>query len=128
MHEFDSFEMPFEYKDSDKYIRAIRDNLIRKNGEIKAGAFKTNKGGVSVTRCNDSVLDYALKYMEFHFEGVMAVFPRMVYLNSNIYEKYSPSQGYNKHHWELYANKNRDALSEEQIDAIIEAVDIFDRL
>ena len=41
MHEFSSFEIQFDQTDDDKYIRAVRFNLIRRNGDIKAGAFKS---------------------------------------------------------------------------------------
>ena len=54
---YNSFEIPFDYSERDKYIRAVRFNLIRPNGEIKAGAFKSKKGGVSVTRSDDLLLN-----------------------------------------------------------------------
>lgn len=121
MSEFSSFETPLEYSDYDKYIRAIRFNLIRRNGEISAGAFKSNRGGVSVTRSNEILLNRALSYMKSHFEGEMAVFPTKVCSKNGVYEKHSPSSHRNLHHWELYGDKNLDPLTDEQIDAIVDA-------
>lgn len=50
---YNSIEVLFDYSEADRYIRAIRFNLLRRNGEVKDGAFKSKKGGVSVTRSND---------------------------------------------------------------------------
>ena len=121
MHEFSSFEIQFDQTDDDKYIRAVRFNLIRRNGDIKAGAFKSNRGGVSVTRTNNVLLNRALAYMKSHFEGEQVAFPVTVCSENDIYEKHSPSPGHNLNHWELYGDKNLNALSDEQIDALIDA-------
>ena len=121
MSEFSSFEAPFECSEHDKYIRAIRFNLIRRNGEIKAGAFKSNRGGVSVTRSNEILLNWALSYMKSHFEGEMAVFPTRVCGENGICERHSPSPGHNIHHWELYGDESLNPLTDEQMDAIVDA-------
>ena len=119
MDEYSNFELPFDYSDEDKYIRAIRFNLIRPNGDIKISAFKSNKGGLSVTRSNEKYLEYALNYMRVHFEGMMAIFPTIVCKINGIYEKHSPSEGHNLHHWELYGDETESALTSTQIMAII---------
>lgn len=116
-----SFEIPFVQSDNDKYIRAVRLNLIRRNGDISACAFKSNRGGVSVTRSNSALLDRALLYMKLFFEGKMAVFPVALCAKEHIYEKHSPSLGHNLHHWELYGDSDLSPLSDEQIDALINA-------
>lgn len=121
---YNSFEVPFDYSEADRYIRAIRFNLLRRNGEVKAGAFKSKKGGVSVTRSNDLLMQIALYYMKKHFEGVMAVFPVQICEDNYIYEEHSPSPGYNLHHWELYGNSQYEELTEEQIDALTDALTI----
>ena len=121
MGTYNSFELPFQYSENDMYIRAIRRNMIRRTGEIKISAFKSNKGGVSVTRTNDVVLDKAITYMLLHFEGMMASFPVTVCKKNNIHEVHSPSPGYNLHHWELYGDLQRNEMTIAQIAAIIEA-------
>ena len=115
MAELNSFEIPFEYKAEDSYIRAIRFNLIRKNGEILPGAYKSKRGGVSVTRTNEKVKEIAVTYMKSHFEGNMALFSRTVCDEFDIYEQHSPSPNHNLHHWELYGNPDKAELSDEQI-------------
>ncbi|GEM_PF-4182288 len=120
MAEYSSFELPFDYTDQDQYIRAIRYHFIRRNGDIKAGAFKSHNGGVSVTRSNDLLLSRALTYMKAHFEGRMAVFPQASCASAEIFEKYSPSPGHNLHHWELFGNRECGELTEEQIDTLID--------
>lgn len=119
MGEFSSFETPFEYADDDRYIRAVRHNMIRRNGEIKASAFKSNRGGVSVTRCNDNVFEIAIAFMKKRFEGRMAVFSRMACREADIFEKHSPSPGHNIHHWELFGNREEKELSNDQIAVLI---------
>ena len=121
MEEYSSFELPFQYSDQDHYIRAVRENMIRKNGDIKGCAFKSRNGGASVTRSNRELLEYAIGYMKAHFDGVMAVFEEKLCAKVRIYEKYSPSLGHNLHHWELYGDIEESALSDEQIDSIINA-------
>ena len=116
------FEVLFDYSDADQYIRAIRFNFIRRNGEVKAGAFKSKKGGVSVTRSNDLLMELALSYMKMHFEGEMAVFPASICTFANIFEKHSPNPGHNLHHWELYGNSNFEELTEEQIDVLTDTL------
>ena len=122
MPAYNSFEVPFDYSNTDKYIRAIRFNMLRRNGEVKAGAFKSKKGGVFVTRSNDLLMAMAMSYMKVRFEGVMAVFPKSICDDTNIFEKHSPSPGHNLHHWELYGNIEYDELTEEQIDALIDTL------
>ena len=122
MQEFNSFETPFEYSERDRYIRAVRFNLIRRNGEIKAGAFKSNRGGVSVTRSNDVLFNRALSYMKLNFEGKMAVFPVKICSMASIFEKHSPSKS-NIHHWELCGGIDCSGLNEEQIDQLIDAAE-----
>lgn len=119
---YSSFEAPFEYSENDQYIRAIRNYLLRRNGEVKAGAFKSHKGGVSVTRTNMVLLNFALSYMNAHFEGEMAIFPEKACKEACIYEKHSPSPGHNIHHWELYGDPELTELTEEQIDALIDSL------
>ena len=121
MSKYSSFETQFELSDCDKYIRAVRFNLIRRNGEIKAGAFKSNNGGVSVTRSNELLLNRALTYMKSHFEGEMAVFPTIICRENKIFEKHSPSPGHNFNHWELYGNDSLNPLTDEQIDTLVDA-------
>ena len=121
MDTFSSFEFPFRYSDDDSYIRAIRFNMIRRNGEIKISAFKSNRGGVSVTRTNDAVYDKAMGYMMSNFEGTMAVFPVKVCKDYLIYEEHSPSHGHNFHHWKLYGDAAYNELSMIQIIALIKA-------
>lgn len=116
---YNSFDVPIEYSESDQYIRAIRFNSIRSNGDIKISAFKSNKGGVSVTRSNDRYLQDALIFMKSHFEGRMAVFHRTVCDLTGVYEKHSPSPGHNLHHWELYGSEENTELSLHQIAEII---------
>ena len=124
MAELNSFELPFEYAVTDTYIRAIRFNQLRKNGEIMPGAFHSKRGGVSVTRTNDAVWEYAFAYMKAHFEGVMATFPRTVCDDNAIFEKHNPSPGHNLHHWELYGNSNLSCLTDEQVIALIKNADL----
>ena len=119
MESYNSFEIPFQYSDCDQYIRAIRLNMIRRNGEIKDSAFKSKKGGVSVTRSNQNLFDYAIAYMKSHFDGVMASFAEDICPTSGIFEKPSPSPGHNIHHWELYGSSEETELTDEQIDKII---------
>ena len=121
---YNSFELPFQYSKNDTYIRAIRRNMIRKNGEIKISAFKSNKGGVSVTRTNDAVFDKAMAYMLLHFEGLMASFPVIVCKQNAIHEEHSPSPGHNLHHWELYGDQNHEEMTPGQIAAVIEVCTI----
>ena len=121
MAELSSFEIPFQYSESDQYIRAIRYNLIRKNGEIMPGAFKSRRGGVSVTRTNESIKEYALAYMNAHFEGIKVTFSRTVCDEYSISETHSPSPGHNLHHWELYGDTEESDLSDIQILALIKA-------
>ncbi|SEQ07278.1 hypothetical protein SAMN02910369_01130 [Lachnospiraceae bacterium NE2001] len=64
---YNSFEIPFQYSNDDKYIRAIRFNMIRRNGDIKISAFKSNRGGVSVTRSYDKHMKYATDYMFYQY-------------------------------------------------------------
>lgn len=116
---YSTFDVQIEYSGTDQYIRAIRFNMIRANGNIKISAFKSNKGGVSVTRSNECFLEDALTYMKSNFEGRMAVFARTVCDNAEIFEKHSPSLGHNTHHWELYGNAQYDELSLSQIVEII---------
>ena len=120
MSEYSSFEATFDPSSRDSYIRAVRFNLIRRNGEIKASAFKSNSGGVSVTRSNEILLNRALSYMKSHFEGEMAVFPTVVCGKNGVYEKHSPSPRHNLHHWELYGDEGLNPLTDEQIDAIVD--------
>ena len=61
-------------------------------------------------------------HMNMHFEGKMAIFPETVCVDANIFEMHSPTPGHNLHHWELYGNSQHDALAEEQIDALSEAI------
>lgn len=122
MDAYNSFDIAYKYSDTDCYIRAVRLNMIRRNGEIKDAAFKSRKGGVSVTRSNEELLEYALAYMKSHFDGVMAKFPVTVCKEASIFEKHSPSQGHNMHHWELYGSQKEDGLSDEQIDTLINSV------
>lgn len=124
MEKYSSFEIPFEYSDNDGFIRAIRLNMIRKNGEIKTSAFKSNKGGVSVTRYNPDVYEYAIGYMNSHFEGIMATFPCLICNKNNIITVHNPTKGHNLHHWELYGSEQKTALSVEQIIAIINSITI----
>ena len=121
MNMYNSFEEPFEYSIEDHYIRAIRFNMIRRNGEIKISAFKSNRGGVSVTRTSNAVFAYAVSYMKAHFEGVMAMFPVKTCKDNDIYEKHSPSPGHNMHHWELYGDSQERELSVPQMVALMEA-------
>ena len=93
--------------------------MIRPNGVIKISAFKSNKGGVSVTRSNDRYLQDALTYMKSHFERRMAVFQRTVCCRTGVNEKYFPSPGHNLHHWELYGSEEETELSQHQIVEII---------
>ena len=120
MDTYDSFEYPFQYSDTDRYIRAVRFNLIRRNGQIKISAFKSNRGGVSVTRTNTTVYEKAMAYMWSHFEGEMVSFDVNVCKENDIYEKHSPSPGHNHHHWELYGDSEHNPLNEKQIAAILE--------
>ena len=121
MDTFSSFETPFQYSDNDEYIRAIRFNMIRKNGDIKISAFKSNRGGVSVTRCNNTVYEKAMAYMLSNFEGAMASFPVMICKENSIYEKHCPSPGHNLHHWELYGDPQSGELTLAQITALVKA-------
>ena len=122
MDECSSFETPFLYSNKDYYIRAVRLNMIRKNGEIKDCVFKSKKGGVSVTRSNDDLYNCAMKYMETHFEGIMLAFQERVCVEVDIFEKHSPTPGHNLHHWELYGSKSEIELSDSQINAIIDEI------
>ena len=122
MDAYSSFEIPFQYSDQDCYIRAIGLNMIRRNGEIKDSAFKSKKGGVSVTRSNDDLFDYAIAYMKSHFDGVMASFMENVCPVAGIYEQHSPSPGHNHHHWELYGSAEKIELTDDQIDKIIDGI------
>ena len=122
MGTYNSFEIPFQYSNQDHYIRAIRLNMIRRNGEIKDSAFKSKKGGVSVTRSNDELFDYAISYMKSHFDGVMASFSARICSAADIYESHSPSPGHNLHHWELYGSTEGTELTDDQIDMIMDGI------
>ena len=63
--------------------------------------------------------------MKSNFEGLMAVFVCSVCAKSRIYEKYSPSPGYNLHHWELFGDKELSSLSDEQIGTIIDEAEFL---
>ena len=99
-------------------------NMIRRNGEIKISAFKSNRGGVSVTRCNQDTYEYAMRYMNSNFEGMMGEFPCSICDKHNVYAFHSPSEGHNLHHWELYGSEQKTDLSIEQILAIINSITI----
>lgn len=114
------FSCTFKYSQDDSYIRAIRPDYIRRNGEIKAAAFKSNRGGVSVTRTNEAHMEEALDFMRFNFQGKMGVFSRAVCDQTQIEEVHSPTPGYNEHHWELYGNSSMVPLSGEQILEIVQ--------
>lgn len=124
MDAYSSFETPFQYSDNDSYIRAIRENMIRKNGDIKRSAFRSNRGGVSVTRCNDELYDEAMGYMKTHFSGYMGIFKTQVCDSAGIFQTHKPSPGHNAHHWELFGNEEREELSTMQIGSIIENIKI----
>ena len=109
--------------ENDNYIRAIRDRFIS-DGSIDASAFKSNKGGVSVTRADTGDLDRQIKYMRRRFEGHMGVFPTGVCHSANIFEDYSPSLE-NANHWELYGSKSHEPLSLAQIKHIINNITLM---
>ncbi|MBR1685404.1 MAG: hypothetical protein IJ708_09740 [Clostridia bacterium] len=119
MGAYSSFETPFQYSDQDNYIRAIRENMIRKNGDIKRSAFRSKRGGVSVTRSNDELYDEAIGYMKTHFQGYMGVFQTSVCDSAEIAQMHKPSPGHNAHHWELFGDEDGAELSTMQIAAII---------
>ena len=120
MDAYSSFETPFQYSDNDSYIRAIRENMIRKNGDVKRCAFRSNRGGVSVTRSSDGLFDEAMGYMKTHFQGYMGVFDVKICDMLEIIQKHKPSAGHNAHHWELYGDEDESELTTMQIAAIIE--------
>ena len=122
MDAYSSFETPFQYSEKDCYIRAIRENMIRKNGDIKRSAFISNRGGVSVTRSNDELYEEAMGYMKTHFHGYMGVFSTEICDFAEIVQKHKPSPGHNAHHWELFGDENGAELSTMQIAAIIEHI------
>ena len=121
MYTFNSFEQDFRYSEDDSYIRAVRFNMIRKNGDIKVSAFKSNHGGVSVTRTNEIVYEKAMAYMRSYFEGIMALFPVRTCADNDIFEIHSPSPGHNMHHWELFGDSQKNELTLKQIMAILQA-------
>ncbi len=118
MNGFQDFNEFFPYRESDTLIRAIRDSYIRSDGTIKLQAFRCNKGGVSVTRANDSNLDLALDFVKSKLEGKMGTFPRRTCDDVNIYCESTPSTS-NKHHCDLYGSATRNELSVSQIEHII---------
>lgn len=124
MDAYNSFEIPFQYSDKDSYIRAIRENMIRKNGDIKRSAFRSNRGGVSVTRCNEELYDDAIGYMKTHFQGYMGIFQTKECDLAEIVQIHKPSPGHNIHHWELFGDENGNELTTMQISAIIETIEI----
>ena len=106
---------------SDEYIRAVYNHFFDRNGCIVSATFKSSRGGVSVTRSNESVAHNAMCYMKQNYQGKMAVFPVASCGRLSIHDEYEPSP-YNSNHWGLYGDTEHNDLSNRQIAGLIDSV------